>query len=159
LGKYGLGATRSHFLKAAELIAGPYRARINAATMIAQSKMFIKQKLMPHVRQLTFAFQRRIYDQIYGDQPTSTSDMWNRLEYRPLEGFVYAITPFNSYAIAANLPASAAMMVTLWCGNQVTANFLCTIIIEVFKEAGVPDGVINVVLRPSNDYRYGSGKS
>jgi 1-pyrroline-5-carboxylate dehydrogenase len=74
--------------------------------------------------------------------------MWNRLEYRPLEGFVYAITPFNFTAIAANLPASAAMMVTLWYGNQVTAKFLCTIIIEVFKEAGVPDGVINVVLRP-----------
>jgi 1-pyrroline-5-carboxylate dehydrogenase len=85
--------------------------------------------------------------QIYGDQPTSTSDMWNRLEYRPLEGFVYAITPFNFTAIAANLPASAAMMgnVVVWKPSD-SQIFSAQIIIEVFKEAGVPDGVINVVL-------------
>jgi 1-pyrroline-5-carboxylate dehydrogenase len=92
--------------------------------------------------------------QIY-DQPTSTSDMWNRLEYRPLEGFVYAITPFNFTAIAANLPASAAMMgnVVVWKPSD-SQIFSAQIIIEVFKEAGVPDGVINVVLRARNDYRH-----
>jgi 1-pyrroline-5-carboxylate dehydrogenase len=97
--------------------------------------------------------------QIY-DQPTSTSDMWNRLEYRPLEGFVYAITPFNFTAIAANLPASAAMMgnVVVWKPSD-SQIFSAQIIIEVFKEAGVPDGVINVVLESQNDYRHCFGKS
>jgi 1-pyrroline-5-carboxylate dehydrogenase len=91
--------------------------------------------------------------QIYGDQPTSTSDMWNRLEYRPLEGFVYAITPFNFTAIAANLPASAMMgNVVVWKPSD-SQVFSAQIIIEVFKEAGVPDGVIKF-WRARNDYRH-----
>ncbi|MFQ3173781.1 MAG: 1-pyrroline-5-carboxylate dehydrogenase [Flavobacterium sp.] len=135
------------FLKAAELIAGPYRARINAATMIAQSKNAHQAEIDAACETIDFLrFNVEFMTQIYGDQPTSTSDMWNRLEYRPLEGFVYAITPFNFTAIAANLPASAAMMgnVVVWKPSD-SQIFSAQIIIEVFKEAGVPDGVINVV--------------
>ena len=99
------------FLKAAELIAGPYRARINAATMIAQSKNIHQAEIDASCEFIDFLrFNVEFMTQIYGDQPSSNSEMWNRLEYRPLEGFVYAITPFNFTAIAGNLPASAAMM-------------------------------------------------
>lgn len=135
------------FLKAAELIAGPYRARINAATMIAQSKNIHQAEIDASCELIDFLrFNVEFMTQIYADQPASTSDMWNRLEYRPLEGFVYAITPFNFTAIAANLPASAAMMgnVVIWKPSD-SQVFSAKIIIEVFKEAGVPDGVINVV--------------
>jgi 1-pyrroline-5-carboxylate dehydrogenase len=135
------------FLKAAELIAGPYRARINAATMIAQSKNLFQAEIDASCEFIDFLrFNVEFMTQIYSDQPKSNSDMWNRLEYRPLEGFVYAITPFNFTAIAGNLPASAAMMgnVVVWkpSDSQVLS---AKIIIDVFKEAGVPDGVINVV--------------
>ncbi|MFT5253151.1 MAG: 1-pyrroline-5-carboxylate dehydrogenase [Flavobacteriales bacterium] len=135
------------FLKAAELIAGPYRARINAATMIAQSKNIHQAEIDASCELIDFLrFNVEFMTQIYADQPSSSSDMWNRLEYRPLEGFVYAITPFNFTAIAANLPASAAMMgnVVIWKPSD-SQVFSAQIIIEVFKEAGVPDGVINVV--------------
>jgi 1-pyrroline-5-carboxylate dehydrogenase len=135
------------FLKAAELIAGPYRARINAATMIAQSKNIFQAEIDASCELIDFLrFNVEFMTQIYADQPKSTSDMWNRLEYRPLEGFVYAITPFNFTAIAANLPASAAMMgnVVIWKPSD-SQVFSAKIIIDVFKEAGVPDGVINVV--------------
>ena len=135
------------FLKAAELIAGPYRAKINAATMIAQSKNIHQAEIDAACELIDFLrFNVEFTTQIYADQPKSTSDMWNRLEYRPLEGFVYAITPFNFTAIAANLPASAAMMgnVVIWKPSD-SQVFSAKIIIDVFKEAGVPDGVINVV--------------
>ncbi len=135
------------FLKAAELIAGPYRARINAATMIAQSKTIYQAEIDASCELIDFLrFNVEFMTQIYNDQPKSNSDMWNRLEYRPLEGFVYAITPFNFTAIAANLPASAAMMgnVVVWKPSD-SQVFSAKIIIDVFKEAGVPDGVINVV--------------
>ena len=135
------------FLKAAELIAGPYRARINAATMIAQSKNIHQAEIDASCEFIDFLrFNVEFMTQIYGDQPSSNSDMWNRLEYRPLEGFVYAITPFNFTAIAGNLPASAAMMgnVVIWKPSD-SQVFSAQIIIEVFKEAGVPDGVINIV--------------
>ncbi|SCY71742.1 L-glutamate gamma-semialdehyde dehydrogenase [Flavobacterium caeni] len=135
------------FLKAAELIAGPYRARINAATMIAQSKTIFQAEIDAACELIDFLrFNVEYMTQIYNDQPNSPSDMWNRLEYRPLEGFVYAVTPFNFTAIAANLPASAAMMgnVVLWKPSD-SQVFSAKIIIDVFKEAGVPDGVINVV--------------
>jgi len=135
------------FLKAAELIAGPYRARINAATMIGQSKNIFQAEIDAACELIDFLrFNVEFMTQIYGDQPKSTSDMWNRVEYRPLEGFVYAITPFNFTAIAANLPASAAMMgnVVVWKPSD-SQVFSAKIIIDVFKEAGVPDGVINVV--------------
>ena len=135
------------FLKAAELIAGPYRARINAATMIGQSKNIFQAEIDAACELIDFLrFNVEFMTQIYSDQPLSNSDVWNRLEYRPLEGFVYAITPFNFTAIAANLPASAAMMgnVVLWKPSD-SQVFSAKIIIEVFKEAGIPDGVINVV--------------
>jgi 1-pyrroline-5-carboxylate dehydrogenase len=135
------------FLKAAELIAGPYRAKINAATMIAQSKNIFQAEIDASCELIDFLrYNVEFMTQIYNDQPNSDSSVWNRLEYRPLEGFVYAITPFNFTAIAANLPASAAMMgnVVIWKPSD-SQVFSAKIIIDVFKEAGVPDGVINVV--------------
>ncbi|KDN54459.1 L-glutamate gamma-semialdehyde dehydrogenase [Flavobacterium seoulense] len=135
------------FLKAAELIAGPYRARINAATMIGQSKNIHQAEIDASCELIDFLrFNVEFMTQIYADQPTSESTIWNRVEYRPLEGFVYAITPFNFTAIAANLPASAAMMgnVVVWKPSD-SQVFSAKIIIEIFKEAGLPDGVINVV--------------
>jgi 1-pyrroline-5-carboxylate dehydrogenase len=135
------------FLKAAELIAGPYRAKINAATMIAQSKNIFQAEIDASCELIDFLrYNVEFMTQIYSDQPNSDSSVWNRLEYRPLEGFVYAITPFNFTAIAANLPASAAMMgnVVIWKPSD-SQVFSAKIIIDIFKEAGVPDGVINVV--------------
>ena len=135
------------FLKAAELIAGPYRAKINAATMIAQSKTIHQAEIDASCELIDFLrFNVEFMTQIYQDQPSSNSDVWNRVEYRPLEGFVYAITPFNFTAIAANLPASAALMgnVVIWKPSD-SQVFSAKIIIDIFKEAGVPDGVINVV--------------
>ncbi|GGA64319.1 1-pyrroline-5-carboxylate dehydrogenase [Flavobacterium palustre] len=135
------------FLKAAELIAGPYRAKINAATMIGQSKTIHQAEIDAACEFIDFLrFNVEFMTQIYADQPTSESTIWNRIEYRPLEGFVYAITPFNFTAIAANLPASAAMMgnVVVWKPSD-SQVFSAKIIIEIFKEAGLPDGVINVV--------------
>ena len=136
------------FLKAAELIAGPYRAKINAATMIAQSKNIFQAEIDASCELIDFLrYNVEFMTQIYQDQPKSTSDMWNRTEYRPLEGFVYAVTPFNFTAIAGNLPSCAALM-----GNTVvwkpadTQAFSAKVIIDVFKEAGLPDGVINVVM-------------
>ncbi len=135
------------FLKAAELIAGPYRARINAATMIAQSKTIFQAEIDASCELIDFLrYNVEFMTQIYNDQPKSVSDIWNRVEYRPLEGFVYAITPFNFTAIAANLPASAALMgnTVIWKPSD-SQVFSAKIIIDVFREAGVPDGVINVV--------------
>ena len=135
------------FLKAAELIAGPYRAKINAATMIGQSKNIHQAEIDASCELIDFLrFNVEFMTQIYADQPTSDSSVWNRLEYRPLEGFIYAITPFNFTAIAANLPASAAMMgnVVVWKPSD-SQVFSAKIIIDIFKEAGLPDGVINVV--------------
>ncbi len=135
------------FLKAAELIAGPYRAKINAATMIGQSKNIFQAEIDASCELIDFLrYNVEFMTQIYSDQPKSDSSVWNRLEYRPLEGFVYAITPFNFTAIAANLPASAAMMgnVVVWKPSD-SQVFSAKVIIDVFKEAGVPDGVINVV--------------
>ncbi|AND63550.1 1-pyrroline-5-carboxylate dehydrogenase [Flavobacterium covae] len=135
------------FLKAAELIAGSYRAKINAATMIAQSKTIHQAEIDAACELIDFLrYNVEFMVQIYKDQPASDSSVWNRVEYRPLEGFVYAITPFNFTAIAANLPASAALMgnVVVWKPSD-SQVFSAKIIIDVFKEAGVPDGVINVV--------------
>ncbi|MCO6175227.1 L-glutamate gamma-semialdehyde dehydrogenase [Flavobacterium sp. NRK F10] len=135
------------FLKAAELVAGPYRAKINAATMIAQSKT-VHQAEIDAACELTdfLRFNVEYMTQIYKEQPISDSSVWNRVEHRPLEGFVYAITPFNFTAIAANLPSSAAMMgnVVVWKPSD-SQIFSAKIIVDIFKEAGVPDGVINVV--------------
>ena len=135
------------FLKAAELIAGPYRAKINAATMIAQSKTIHQAEIDAACELIDFLrFNVEYMTQIYKEQPNSDSSTWNRLEHRPLEGFIYAITPFNFTAIAANLPASAAMMgnVVVWKPSD-SQVFSAKVIIDVFKEAGLPNGVINVV--------------
>ncbi len=135
------------FLKAAELIAGPYRARINAATMIAQSKTIFQAEIDASCELIDFLrYNVEFMTQIYNDQPKSVSDVWNKVEYRPLEGFIYAITPFNFTAIAANLPASAALMgnTVVWKPSD-SQVFSAKIIIDIFKESGVPDGVINVV--------------
>ncbi|GGW23263.1 L-glutamate gamma-semialdehyde dehydrogenase [Arenibacter certesii] len=135
------------FLKAAELIAGPYRAKINAATMIAQSKTIHQAEIDAACELIDFLrFNVEYMSQIYADQPDSSEGIWNRVEYRPLEGFVYAITPFNFTAIAGNLSASAAMMgnVVLWKPSD-SQVYSAKVIVDIFKEAGVPDGVINVV--------------
>ena len=135
------------FLKAAELIAGPYRAKINAATMIAQSKTIHQAEIDAACELIDFLrFNVEYMSQIYEEQPDSAEGIWNRVEYRPLEGFVYAITPFNFTAIAGNLPSSAAMMgnVVVWKPSD-SQIFSAKVIVDVFKEAGVPDGVINVV--------------
>ena len=135
------------FLKAAELIAGPYRAKINAATMIAQSKTVHQAEIDAACELIDFLrFNVQFMTDIYHEQPESTSGAWNRLEYRPLEGFTYAVTPFNFTAIAGNLPACMAMMgnVVLWKPSD-SQIYSAKIIMDVFKEAGVPAGVINVV--------------
>jgi len=135
------------FLKAAELIAGPYRAKINAATMIAQSKTIHQAEIDAACEFIDFLrFNVEYMSQIYEEQPDSAEGIWNRVEYRPLEGFVYAITPFNFTAIAGNLPASAAMMgnVVVWKPSD-SQIFSAKVIVDVFREAGLPDGVINVI--------------
>jgi len=136
------------FLRAAELIAGPYRAKINAATMLAQSKNIYQAEIDASCELIDFLrFNVQFMTEIYNEQPQSTSGAWNRLEYRPLEGFIYAITPFNFTAIAANLPASAALMgnVVVWKPSD-SQVYSAKIILDIFKEAGVPDGVINMVM-------------
>ncbi len=136
------------FLKAAELIAGPYRAKINAATMMAQSKTIHQAEIDAACELIDFLrFNVEFMSQIYEEQPDSAEGIWNRVEYRPLEGFVYAITPFNFTAIAGNLPASAAMMgnVVVWKPSD-SQVYSAKVIMDVFKEAGLPDGVINMVM-------------
>jgi len=136
------------FLRAAELIAGPYRAKINAATMLAQSKNIYQAEIDAACELIDFLrFNVQYMTEIYAEQPESTSGAWNRLEYRPLEGFVYAVTPFNFTAIAGNLPASAALMgnVVLWKPSD-SQVYSAKVVLDVFKEAGVPDGVINMVM-------------
>ena len=135
------------FLKAAELIAGPFRSKINAATMIGQSKTVHQAEIDSACELIDFLrFNVEYVTQIYSNQPESDSDAWNRVEYRPLEGFVYAVTPFNFTAIAGNLPTCMAMLgnVVLWKPSS-TQIYSAKIIIDVLKEAGLPDGVINAV--------------
>jgi 1-pyrroline-5-carboxylate dehydrogenase len=137
----------SIFLKAAELIAGPYRAKINAATMLGQSKSVFQAEIDAACEFIDFLRYNVAYMQeIYEGQPDSGPGIWNRLEYRPLEGFVFALTPFNFTSIAGNLPSCVALM-----GNTVvwkpayTQIYSAQVVMEVFKAAGVPDGVINMV--------------
>jgi len=135
------------FLKAAELIAGPYRAKINAATMLAQSKNAYQAEIDASCELIDFLrFNVAYMTEIYAQQPISTSSTWNRVEYRPLEGFVFAITPFNFTAIAANLPAAAALMgnVVVWKPNY-SQIYSANVIMQVFEEAGLPAGVINLI--------------
>lgn len=135
------------FLKAAELIAGPYRARLNAATMLGQSKNAYQAEIDSACEIIDFLRFNVFYmTQIYNDQPQSAKGIWNRLEYRPLEGFIYALTPFNFTAIAGNLPTSAAMMgnVVVWKPAN-TQVYAAQVLMEIFIEAGVPAGVINLI--------------
>ncbi|KRP29396.1 MAG: 1-pyrroline-5-carboxylate dehydrogenase [Cryomorphaceae bacterium BACL22 MAG-120619-bin32] len=137
----------SIFLKAAELLAGPYRNRMNAATMIAQSKNVHQAEIDAACEMIDFfRFNVQYMTDIFKDQPASASGIWNRVEYRPLEGFVYAITPFNFTSIAANLCAAPALMgnVVIWKPSDHQA-YSAQVIVDLFKEAGLPDGVINVI--------------
>ncbi|HLV23173.1 MAG TPA: L-glutamate gamma-semialdehyde dehydrogenase [Moheibacter sp.] len=136
------------FLKAADLLAGPYRAKINAATMIGQSKNAFQAEIDSACELIDFLrFNVEFMTQIYADQPISSDGVWNRVEYRPLEGFTFAITPFNFTAISGNLPASMALMgnVVVWKPSDKQV-YSAQVIMEVFREAGLPDGVINMVL-------------
>ncbi len=136
------------FLKAAELIAGPYRAAINAATMLGQSKNVYQAEIDAACELADFLrFNCGFMTDIYAEQPLSSPGVWNRVEYRPLEGFVFALTPFNFTAIAANLPAAPAMMgnVVVW-KPAFTQVYAAQVIMQVFREAGLPDGVINMIL-------------
>ena len=135
------------FLKAAELSAGPYRARINAATMMAQSKTIHQAEIDAACELIDFLrFNVQYMTDMYHEQPESTSGAWNRLEYRPLEGFTYAVSPFNFTAIAGNLPSCMALMgnVVVWKPSD-SQIYSAKVIMDVFEEAGVPAGVINVV--------------
>lgn len=135
------------FLKAAELIVGPYRAELNAATMLGQSKNVFQAEIDSACEIIDFLrFNVEYMSQIYSLQPESGLGVWNQLDWRPLEGFVYALTPFNFTAIAGNLPTSAAMMgnVVVWKPSN-TQIYSAYVLFKIFKEAGVPDGVINLI--------------
>lgn len=137
----------SIFLKAAELIAGPYRARLNAATMLGQSKNAYQAEIDSACEIIDFLrFNVQYMTEIYSEQPISAPGIWNRVEWRPLEGFVYALTPFNFTAIAGNLPSSCAMMgnVVVWKPSN-TQVYSAQVLMEVFMKAGVPAGVINLI--------------
>lgn len=137
----------SIFLKAAELIAGPYRAELNAATMLGQSKSVYQAEIDSACEIIDFLrFNVQFMTEIYSMQPQSSAGIWNRSEWRPLEGFVYALTPFNFTAIAGNLPSSCAMMgnVVVWKPSN-TQVYSAHVLMKVFKAAGVPDGVINLI--------------
>ncbi|GJM44289.1 MAG: 1-pyrroline-5-carboxylate dehydrogenase [Gemmatimonadota bacterium] len=135
------------FLRAADLLAGPYRQILNAATMLGQSKTAHQAEIDAACELIDFwRYNVRYLQDIYADQPGSQEGLWNRLEYRPLEGFVFAVTPFNFTSIAGNLPTAPAL-----CGNTVlwkpasSAVFSAHYIMEILKEAGLPPGVINFV--------------
>jgi 1-pyrroline-5-carboxylate dehydrogenase len=141
------------FLKAAALIAGPYRFKLMAATMMGQSKNTIQTELDAACEMVDFLrFNVQYMTEIYKQQPNSTKEIWNRTEHRALEGFVFALTPFNFTAIAGNLPTSAAMM-----GNTVvwkpanTQIYSAQVLMEIFIEAGLPPGVINLIFVSGQD--------
>ena len=141
------------FLKAADLLAGPYRDALNAATMLGQSKTCHQAEIDSAAELIDFfRFNAHYYEQLMREQPQSAPGMWNRMEHRGLEGFVFAVTPFNFTSIAGNLPTAPAL-----CGNSVvwkpasTAAYSAHFIMRILKAAGLPDGVINLV--------YGSGRA
>jgi len=137
----------SIFLKAADLLAGPYRQLINAATMLGQSKNAFQAEIDSACELADFfRFNVQYMTEIYAGQPDSAPGIWDRVEYRPLEGFVFALTPFNFTSIAGNLQTAPAMMgnVTVWKPSK-TAVYSAYFLMKLFKEAGVPDGVINLV--------------
>lgn len=136
------------FLKAADLLAGPYRDEMNAATMLAQSKNAMQAEIDAACEMIDFfKFNVQYMSQIYAEQPPENSPgVWNQLEYRPLEGFVFALSPFNFTSIAANLCVSPAMMgnTVVWKPAE-TQIYSAQVIMKLYKEAGLPDGVINIV--------------
>jgi len=137
----------SIFLKAADLLAGPCRYKINAATMLGQSKSPYQAEIDSACELIDFLrFNVSFMSEIYNDQPISSPGVWNRIEYRPLEGFTFALTPFNFTAIAGNLPTSMAMMgnTVVWKPSN-TQIYAANVIMQVLKEAGLPDGVINLI--------------
>jgi len=138
------------FLKAAELVSGPYRAKINAATMLGQSKTVHQAEIDAACELADFLrFNVHFMSMIYNQQPISDHGIWNRMEYRPLEGFIYALTPFNFTAIAGNLPSAPALMgnVVVWKASNAQI-YSAKVIMDIFEEAGLPDGVINLVFVP-----------
>ncbi|MEZ4722583.1 MAG: L-glutamate gamma-semialdehyde dehydrogenase [Flavobacteriales bacterium] len=137
----------SIFLRAAELLAGPFRDKMNASTMLGQSKNVFQAEIDAACEMIDFfRFNAFYMQEIYNNQPDSQPGMWNRMEYRPLEGFVFAISPFNFTSIAANLPASAAMMgnTVVWKPAE-SQMYSAQVIMELFQAAGLPDGVINMI--------------
>ncbi len=137
----------SIFLRAAGMISGPYRARINAATMLGQSKSVHQAEIDAACELADFLrFNVQYMTEIFNEQPKSSELVWNRTEQRALEGFVFALTPFNFTAIAGNLPSAPAMMgnTVVWKPSN-TQIYSAHIIMEIFIEAGLPDGVINLV--------------
>jgi len=137
----------SIFLKAADLLAGPYRYKINAATMLGQSKNAYQAEIDSACELIDFLrFNVSFMSEIYNEQPISSPGVWNRIEYRPLEGFTFALTPFNFTAIAGNLPTSMAMMgnTVVWKPSN-TQIYAANVIMQVLKDAGLPDGVINLI--------------
>ena len=137
----------SIFLKAADLLAGPFRAKLNAATMLAQSKNVMQAEIDAACELIDFfRFNVQYMSQLYKEQPESQPGMWNRLEHRPLEGFIFALTPFNFTSICANLCAAPAMMgnVIIWKPAE-TQIYSAQVIMELFEAAGLPKGVINMV--------------
>ena len=143
----------SVFLKAADLLAGPYRAKMNAATMLVHSKNAFQAEI-DCVCELVdfFRFNAYYMQSIYDQQPNSDATLWNRLDYRPLEGFVFAVTPFNFVSIAGNLPSAPVIMgnTTVWKPAS-SVVYTAYIIMQIFKEAGLPDGVINMVTARGKD--------
>ena len=137
----------SIFLKAANLLSGPYRAKINAATMLCQSKNAFQAEIDSACELIDFfRYNVQFMAEIYNQQPKSSSNTWNRLEQRPLEGFIFALTPFNFTSIAGNLPTAPAIMgnTVVWKPSN-TQIHSASVIMEVLREAGLPDGVINLV--------------
>ena len=135
------------FLKAADLLSGPYRARMNAATMLGQSKNVFQAEIDAVAEWCDFLrFNAKFMVEIYEQQPISSPMIWNRMDYRPLEGFVFALTPFNFTSIAGNLPCAPALMgnTVVWKPAE-TQIYSANVIMEILMEAGLPDGVINLV--------------
>ncbi len=140
-------ARASIFLKAAELVAGPYRDELNAATMLGQSKNAYQAEIDAACEFIDFLrFNVQFMTQIYSFQPESSPGIWNRSEWRPLEGFVYALTPFNFTAIAGNLPSSCALMgnVVVWKPSD-SQVYAAHVLMKIFIAAGLPAGVINLI--------------
>ena len=135
------------FLRAADLLAGPYRARMNAATMLGQSKNIYQAEIDSVAEYCGFLrFNAQFMVEIYNQQPISPALTWNRMEYRALEGFVFALTPFNFTSIAGNLPCAPALMgnTVVWKPAE-TQIYSAAVIMEILMEAGLPDGVINLM--------------